>query len=286
MKRLIKHLLRAFGLEVIRRRDAIAIPRPQAGPARTEGVGIDWRADAVEAFLSGPLGARQPEWQTLAQPSGGAVGGYDCDNPFFGLADAAVCWTMVRHYRPPVVVEVGSGWSTRVLRQALDASGGGRLIAIDPQPRTDVAAAADEHRACAVQEVPAAWFATLPPASLLFIDSSHRAGTGSDVNHLFLEVLPRLAPRTLVHIHDIYLPRDYPSSWNLARGFLYSEQYLLQALLCLSHGFDVLWPGAWAAQRHRAQLEALFGARALTRHCSFWLQRNDRPAHVPRDDGG
>ena len=56
----------------------------------------------------------------------------------------------------------------------------------------------------------------------------------------FLEVLPRLKPGVIVHVHDIFLPADYPPSWD---GRLYNEQYLLAAmLLCGSPPFRVLLP--------------------------------------------
>jgi hypothetical protein len=114
----------------------------------------------------------------------------------------------------------------------------------------------------------------LPADSILFIDSSHQAGTGSDVNFLFLEVLPTLKPGVLIHIHDIYLPDDYPTHWNIDRKFNYSEQYLLQALLTFSNGFRVIWPGRWVLQNKRAQLSALMRpGEKLERHCSFWMQR-------------
>ena len=55
-------------------------------------------------------------------------------------------------------------------------------------------------------------FETLAAGDILFIDSSHIAMPGTDVDRLFLDVLPRLASGTLVHIHDITLPDAYPES--------------------------------------------------------------------------
>src|SRR5258706_16043378 len=50
---------------------------------------------------------------------------------------------------------------------------------------------------------------TCTPAPSLFIDSSHTVRIGGDVNYLFLEVLPRLKPGVIVHVHDIFFPFDY-----------------------------------------------------------------------------
>ena len=51
---------------------------------------------------------------------------------------------------------------------------------------------------------------------------------GTDVDSLFLDVLPRLAAGVLVHVHDITLPDAYPAAWAW-RG--YNEQLLVGALI-------------------------------------------------------
>lgn len=269
-RRFLAWALARAGLRLSRVRETVVLPRPRPGPARTAAVGIDWNPAEVDRILERVL------------PGGiegvAAIDGYRPDNPFFGLVDAAVAFALVREQRPSRIVEVGSGHSTRVLRVALEASGSrGTLVAIDPEPRIEVAAWVDEHLPRRVEETDPAFFAELPSDAVLFVDSSHRCGTGSDVNFLFLEALPRLSPGVLVHVHDVYLPEDYPPSWNLDRGFLYSEQYLLQALLAFSRGFEVVWPGRWVLRERRAALAAVFPAGAdLERHCSFWLRRRER----------
>jgi hypothetical protein len=79
--------------------------------------------------------------------------------------------------------------------------------------------------------VPVATFEELGPGDVLFIDSSHVSKTGSDVTWLYLSVLPRLRCGVRVHVHDIWLPHDYPREWVVRRGYYWNEQYLLQALL-------------------------------------------------------
>lgn len=266
MKRLVKRALGGFGLQVSRIEETVVIPRPRPGVGRFSCPGIDWNATEMDRILAGPLRQHGPDCA--------ALGGYDPGNPFFGMVDAAVCYALLRERRPSVVVEVGSGHSSRVIRAALDRNGGGRLICIDPEPRASLARVCHEHRRMPVQEIPPEWLRALPPDAVLFIDSSHKAGVGSDVNHLFLEVVPALAPGTLVHVHDIYLPDDYPAEWNVGRGFLYTEQYLLHALLCHSAGLEVLWPGRRAVHERGAELAACLGSSAdLERHCSFWFRR-------------
>ena len=51
---------------------------------------------------------------------------------------------------------------------------------------------------------------------MVFFDGSHRTFMNSDATVFFLEVLPTLPAGTLVGIHDIYLPDDYPADWTTA----------------------------------------------------------------------
>jgi hypothetical protein len=63
---------------------------------------------------------------------------------------------------------------------------------------------------------------------IVFFDGSHRLFQNSDVAVFFCELLPSLPARTLVGIHDIYLPDDYPAE---LVDRMYSEQYVLAAYL-------------------------------------------------------
>ena len=89
--------------------------------------------------------------------------------------------------------------------------------------------------------MPIEFFTSLEPGDLLFIDSSHVCKTGSDVNYLYLQVLPQLKPGVRIHIHDIFLPQEYLKEWVLDENRSWNEQYLLQAMLMFSTGFKVLF---------------------------------------------
>src|SRR5207247_5820903 len=80
----------------------------------------------------------------------------------------------------------------------------------------------------------------LQSGDVLFIDSSHTVKIGGDVNYLFLEVLPRLKPGVIVHVHDIFLPFEYPREWVRDDFRFWAEQYLLQAFLTFNSEFQVL----------------------------------------------
>jgi hypothetical protein len=274
VSRAIHRLLHRFGFELSRRSEAFVIPRPEPGPLVSACVGLDWNGPEVDRVIAEALARYQHEFRAYPGPATADPHAYHSDNSFFGLADAAVCHALLRARRPSVVVEIGSGFSTRVLRGALTLNGAGRLVSVDPSPRTSIGGLVDEQLRVKAQSLPPSWYRQLPPDAVLFIDSSHVAGTGSDVTFLFLEVLPALSPGVLIHVHDVFLPEDYPRSWNLERGFNFSEQYLLQALLCDTRGFRVIWPGRWAVRNRADALARLVGSSLeLERHCSFWFER-------------
>jgi hypothetical protein len=96
-----------------------------------------------------------------------------------------------------------------------------------------------EFREQKVQDVPLELFAQLQAGDFLFIDSSHVAKTGSDLNHILFEVLPAIRPGVFLHFHDIFLLYEYPAEWILERNWAWNEQYILLALLM---GNDALEP--------------------------------------------
>lgn len=212
------------------------------------------------------------ELAALGEPKSNRTG-FFYDNGYFPSPDAQVLYCMIRMHRPGVVVEVGSGNSTRVARQAiLDGGLASRIVSIDPSPRVDVAALADRVERRRVEELGAGdLVGMLEPGSMLFIDSSHELSAGGDLPYLFLDVLPRLGPGVLVHVHDIFLPYEYPREWAVDLRWSFDEQYLLQAILDFGGAFDVLWAGHHL-QRTRPDFAAHFPQAKLERGGSFWMR--------------
>jgi len=149
------------------------------------------------------------------------------DQSWFPSLDAAVAYTLVRERKPQRIVEVGSGHSTRVLSRAL--GGVGEIVAIDPAPRADIIDLPGVRVVpSTLQAAPLELFDGLRPGDALFIDSSHILMPGSDVDILLNRVLPMLPAGTLVHIHDVFLPFDYPPIWGWRA---YNEQQGIVPLL-------------------------------------------------------
>jgi predicted O-methyltransferase YrrM len=151
------------------------------------------------------------------------------DQGWFPRLDAAAAYAIVRSTRPRRIVEIGSGHSTRFMAQAVQDGGlSTQITCIDPAPRATLKKLKVEHQQSLLRDADPAVFQALGAGDILFIDSSHIAMPGTDVDRLFLDVLPRLAGGTLIHIHDIALPYAYPDAWEW-RG--YNEQMLVGALL-------------------------------------------------------
>lgn len=197
--------------------------------------------------------------------------GYNPTNDYFRPPDAEVLYLLVRALKPKRVVEVGSGNSTRVTRQAIkDGVLSTQLIAIDPYPRLDIDALVDRFVQAKLEEL-TDWsiFESLEPNDILFIDSSHKAMVGNDVAYLFCKIIPNLKPGVIVHVHDIFLPYDYPPHFAIANSD-WGEQYLLHAMV-YGRDCEVLWPGHHV-QRDRLDLHDRIPFIKSGLSQSFWFR--------------
>lgn len=169
---------------------------------------------------------------------------------FPGL-DGAAAYAIVRAGRPRRILEVGSGHSTRFLAAALtDGEIDGELHCIDPAPRADLTGLTVRLRRRILQDTRLETLPTLEPGDVLFIDSSHIALPGTDVDLLFSEIVPALAPGVLVHIHDVLLPDGYPEAWAWRA---YSEHQVVAAWLA-SGGLEPLFSSHYVRTRMAERL--------------------------------
>jgi hypothetical protein len=196
-------------------------------------------------------------------------------NSFFLTPDAEVYCSMILDRKPRRIIEVGSGFSTLVARKTIRHAGyPTRLVAIDPHPRTDVKAATDELILLPVEQSDLIHF-DWSPEDILFIDSSHLCRTRGDLPYLYCQLLPSLPGGVLVHVHDIFLPYDYP---NLYDNWCYDELYLLSCTLAHSARYHTVFANHLMTRTHREQMRAIFGSlvgsQEITHHfgCSFWFE--------------
>ena len=198
--------------------------------------------------------------------------GFRLDNHYYEAFDAELLWALVRATRPRRVVELGSGWSSLVLRAALEANGDGAAYRVfDPFPRDPAPPEVERVRA---QDVPEDVFTSLQAGDVLFVDTTHTVKTGGDVNRIVLDLLPLLAPGVLVHFHDVLLPWELHRTW-LERGWFWFEQDLLQAFLSGNDAWEV-WIAAHALTRSEpALVQELVPSwtPGRTFPSAFWIRR-------------
>ena len=247
-------------------------PLPRATP------GLDWREEAQLALLRDELG-KQSEFEFPDGPTGDSRD-YHASNDMFSRLDAWMLQAMLRHFRPRRVIEVGCGWSSlvtaRVNREHL--GGSVNFTCIEPHPPEFLGDGIDGISrliVSRVEELPVDPFLELTGSDILFIDTSHTVKTGGDVVFLFGEVLPRLAPGAVVHIHDMFLPSDYPEHW-VVEGRAWNEQYLVRAFLSFNCEFRILLSVSWMRlNRPDALVAAIpdYPAKFRDAGGSLWIQR-------------
>ncbi|HEY2745671.1 MAG TPA: class I SAM-dependent methyltransferase [Polyangia bacterium] len=250
---------------------------------RSELPGIDMRAPAQLQLLSELAAGFRAEYDALPRTPTGVAHEYHLDNGLFGPVDAEMLYAMIRKLAPKRIYEVGSGFSTYLAAQAVrknEADGKTRseLVAFEPYPNPVLAAGVPgvtRLERIGAQQIPLSTFAALEENDILFIDSSHIVKIGSDVNYLILDVLPRLRPGVVVHIHDIFLPFEYPKSWVKDSRTFFNEQYLLQAFLAFNGAFEVILAGSYLAATQPAAMSAAFRSfqPGAVGPGSFWIRR-------------
>ncbi len=241
--------------------------------------GLDFRPERQTQLLTGEVGRAMAACQfDRNPPPTGSPPRFFIENGQFGDLDARMLVGMLEAFRPKRVIEVGSGFSTMVMNQVVSEKFAGQMqvTAIEPFPHPFLSTLPHVKLIQSkVQDVDLQVFTALESGDVLFVDSSHVSKTGSDVNHLFFEVLPFLRAGVLIHIHDIWLPNEYPQDWVLTEGRSWTEQYLLRALLTGSLMYQVELAGMYAHHFLRPVLDKALGEAAaqVGGGSSFWMRK-------------
>lgn len=261
--------------------EALAEERARIWPADPQVAGIEFDDASHRHVLQDVLPRQLPAYdypETL--PDSDTLSSFYTRNSQFSWLDARALFALLREWRPRRIVEVGSGYSSLLMADVNRRFLGGdcEISCIEPYPRPFLQAGVPGIARLLVQrvqDVPLREFSRLEAGDVLFIDSSHVAKTGSDVNHLYFEVLPRLAVGVRIHVHDIFLPHDYPQDWAVTDNRSWNEQYLLRALLMYSQAFRVVFGCSYAFHRFPEEVRAALAlpSAAAFGGGSFWMEK-------------
>ncbi len=254
------------------RRSQVWPPAPRPTP------GIDWNPDG-QRRLAREVFARQERLQ-LAESETADASEYWAENDQYPPLDAWVLEGLLRHLRPARMIEIGSGYSSLVTARVNRELLGGAMdfTCIEPYPREFLTAGVpgiSGLRVEAVQDTPPAVFAELGPGDVLFVDTAHTVKTGGDVAWIFGEIVPRLRPGVVVHVHDAFIPGEYPQQWVL-EGWGWNEIYLLKAFLAFNSGFEILFGVQWMIQNEPGLVDEAFPGFAAHRERqggALWIRR-------------
>ncbi len=171
---------------------------------------------------------------------------YQFNNRFYSYSDAIILYSMIRYFQPKRIIEIGSGFSSSVMLDTNELFFNNQidLTFIEPYPERlyDLINEKDKNSATIIQSdvqlIPLVDFEKLRAGDILFVDSTHVVKTGSDVNYILFEVLPRLQVGVLIHFHDVFYPFEYPKDWVLS-GRNWNEDYFLKAFLMYNDKFQI-----------------------------------------------
>lgn len=239
--------------------------------------GIDWNLRGQLELLGGLCYAG--ELQDLTEPST-VRAEFRLNNGSFESGDAEFLYQMIRAKKPRRIIEIGSGQSTLIARRATrqnreEASNYNcRHVCIEPFEARWLEELGVTVMRKRVEDVDPALFTELEADDLLFIDSSHIIRPQGDVVTEYLEILPSLQPGVIVHVHDVFSPRDYPKEWVFKQMWLWNEQYLLEAFLTHNDSWQVVAALNMLRHRHFEQLKCVCPYLTERREPgSFYIQR-------------
>ncbi|MFC3078550.1 class I SAM-dependent methyltransferase [Phenylobacterium terrae] len=205
---------------------------------------------------------------------------YYARNDLYSWGDAYVLAAMLAAHRPGRIVEIGSGFSSACMLDLVDAMGLSTAFTF-VEPYADrlkgLLTEADRAR-CTLLEVPVQatgpeLYEALGPGDVLFIDSTHVSKAGSDVNFELFEILPRLKPGVVVHVHDIFYPFEYPEDWIFRQRRSWNEAYALRAFLAFNSAFEILFFNDYFGRHHADHARATLPRFLDNPGGGLWLRK-------------
>lgn len=206
---------------------------------------------------------------------------YQYVNGAFSYGDAIILACLLMELRPKQIVEIGSGHSSCVTLDVNDLflDGSTEVTFVEPYPDLlhSLMKPGDRERypviATPVQDLDLSVIDRLSAGDILFIDSTHVAKAGSDVNFEFFTILPRLKPGVYIHFHDMFYPFEYPESWFFEENRSWNELYLMRAFLAGNRDYEIVFFNHFMQLRHGAEMAALMPDFSKNCGGSLWLRK-------------
>lgn len=206
---------------------------------------------------------------------------YYFENPFYSYSDAITLYSMIRYARPKRIIEIGSGFSSAAILDTNDRFFDNRIACtfIDPDPR-QLHSLLKPNDAGHINIIPQKLqsidqkiFFDLRADDILFVDSTHVAKVGSDVNTILFEILPQLHPRVYIHFHDIFYPFEYPKEF-VYQGIAWNEDYLLRAFLQYNSTFRIVYFNTFLEHFHREKFQQHMPLCLQNPGGSLWIKKS------------
>ncbi len=203
---------------------------------------------------------------------------YSFDNNSFLSGDSETLFNIVRHFKPKKIIEVGCGNSTLMIQHALSKNKIENKtcnhICVEPFLFEHLSKLDLQFLKLKIEDVDKEIFTSLEENDILFIDSSHIIRPQGDVLFEYLEILPLLKPGVIVHIHDVFSPRDYLDEWLKDGVLFWNEQYLLEAFLTFNNKFKIICATNYLMHNYFKEFQKTCPMLTKGREPgSFWIQR-------------
>lgn len=196
--------------------------------------------------------------------------------------DGEYLYSMVRKFKPSHIIEVGSGYSTLMINNAIekntqeDKNYSCVHECIEPYEQPWLETLPVKIIRSRLEDVSKNLFCGLGGNDMLIIDSSHIIRPQGDVVTEYLEILPTLKSGVIVHIHDIFTPKDYLDSWVYDDVRFWNEQYLLEAFMSFNREFEILGALNYLTHNYYEQFAEkcpVFSKQPGREPGAFWIRR-------------
>jgi hypothetical protein len=255
--------------------DARALTRP-LDQAR-DLIGIDWNLKEQLSLLASFH--YNDELRGITD-SATDPGTFHFKNDSFESGDAEYWYNLIRTRKPARIFEIGSGNSTLMARRAIQMNQREnpaytcKHVCIEPYEMPWLEKSGVTVVRKRVEDIDKTLFSELGRGDILFIDSSHVIRPQGDVLFEYLELLPSLKQGVVVHVHDIFSPRDYLKQWVIDEVKLWNEQYLLEAFLTSNKDWKILGALNYLHHDYYEQLKAKCPYLTPTREPgSFYIEK-------------